>query len=328
MTIKNLFFLFFLLVYSVTLVAQKTDDGYRGGHIKGIEKLKDALNFIAFGDWGRNGEYFQTAVAKQMSAAAYDMDTDFFIVTGDNFYPNGVQSIHDEQWTYSFGNIYNHYTLQSDWYVVLGNHDYRGSPEAQIEYSKISRRWHMPARYYTKTFSIDDDTTQQVLFLMIDTNPFIKKYHHEDNYKEGVSTQDTTAQKQWLEAQLQNASPNIKWKIVVGHHPPYTGGKRINDASTTDIRDSFKSLFDKYGVDFYICGHEHSLQYIKPEGTTHYLISGAGSEATVAGLYPNIGKFAAGIGGFMTFSMTNKAVLLQIIDYKGNILYKTTIEKK
>jgi tartrate-resistant acid phosphatase type 5 len=327
MTLKHLLLLLFLFTCSLSLNAQKVDDGYRGGHIKGISKLKKALNFITFGDWGRNGGYFQTAVAQQMSDAAYDIDPDFFLVTGDNFYPNGVRSVHDEQWIYSYHNIYKTHPLQTDWYVALGNHDYRGNPDAQIDYTKISRRWNMPARYYAKTFSIDDDPTQQVLVLVIDTNPFIKKYYEEDGIKEGVSAQDTTAQKRWLEQQLQNIPPSVKWTIVVGHHPAYTGSKRMTEEGTASINHTFKPMFDKYGVDFYICGHDHSLQYIKPEGATHYLVSGAGSEATPTILYPKTGKFAAGTGGFMTFSMTAKAVLLQIIDHKGSILYKTTIEK-
>jgi tartrate-resistant acid phosphatase type 5 len=301
------------------------EDGFRGRPIKGLSSLPESINFIAFGDWGRNGEYYQKAVAKQMSLAAHDIDADFFIVTGDNFYPNGVQSIYDEQWLHSYSNIYHSHSLQADWYVALGNHDYRGRPEAQLEYSQISRRWQMPNRYYTKVMELD--SLGKILLLVLDTSPFIKKYYQEDSYRHEVSTQDTSVQKEWLINQLREAAPDIKWKIVVGHHPAYTGGGRIMDASTQDILNSFKPVFEEYGVDFYISGHEHSIQYIKPTGPTHYIVSGAGSEATPSIVYPQIGKFAKGTGGFVSFSLTANQALLHFIDYKGQVLYKTSILK-
>jgi tartrate-resistant acid phosphatase type 5 len=165
------------------------------------------------------------------------------------------------------------------------------------------------------------------LILAIDTSPFIQSYYEDEVYKNGVTGQDTAAQLEWFEEQLQNVSPSIKWIIVLGHHPAYTGGRRIEAEETLDIRHTFKPLFDKYGVDFYISGHEHSLQYIKPEGQTHYFVTGAGSEATAALLYPKIGQFAAATGGFMTFSLIKNKALVQIIDHEGTILYSAEIIK-
>jgi tartrate-resistant acid phosphatase type 5 len=302
-------------------------DGYRGGHIEGIKKFDKSLNFIAFGDWGRNGEYYQKEVAQQMGAAAKDIEAAFFIVAGDNFYPNGVASIYDDHWASSFNDIYTANSLHNDWWVVLGNHDYRGNVDAQMGYAHISRRWRMPARYYAQTMSIAGDTTQQVLLLALDTCPFIQCYYEDEVYKDGVTGQDTAAQIEWLEQQLQNIADTVKWVVVVGHHPAYTGGKRFETEETLDIRNQFKPIFDKYGVDFFISGHEHSLQYIKPEGQTHYLVTGAGSEATATILYPETGRFAAETGGFMAFSLTPDKALLQIIDYKGVIMYTHVIEK-
>ncbi len=102
-----------------------------------------------------------------------------------------------------------------------GNHDYGSNPDAQIAYSKISRRWRMPARYYSKKFAINGDTTNQVLIAFIDTNPLIPGYYKDGDYGPNAKSQDTTAQKIWLEKLLQQnaANPNVKWKLVVGHHP-------------------------------------------------------------------------------------------------------------
>ena len=135
------------------------------------EVKEKALRFIVFGDWGRNGEDNQKEVAAEMGIVAKKFKPEFIVSTGDNIYPNGVRSTMDYGWIASFENIYTAHSLQTDWYVVLGNHDYGGDPQAEIDYSKVDRRWNMPARYYSKIFYIGDDSTQGVLLVFIDTTP-------------------------------------------------------------------------------------------------------------------------------------------------------------
>ena len=321
--IINLIILSQLLVCG-SLFSQNTDT------VKGDLQLtitKKALNFIAMGDWGRNGEYMQKEVAVQMGITAKAVKANFVIATGDNFYPSGVASTQDHRWIDSYENIYTAHSLQEDWYVVLGNHDYKGNPDAEVDFTKIDRRWNMPARYYSKKILLNNDSTQQVLLVFIDTTPLLSEYYQSADHAAQVRSQDTARQRIWLEKVLSDPSPNIRWKIVAGHHPAFTGGKRMNGEETREMNTFLKPLFDKYRVDAYICGHEHSLQYIKPKGTTHYFISGAGSETTPAALYPDGGKFALSQNGFMVFTLTPEAMLVQIVDYKGAVLYKESIKK-
>lgn len=287
---------------------------------------KKAVNFIAMGDWGRNGEFRQKEVAVQMGISAKLLNTGFFIATGDNFYPSGVASTQDHRWIDSYEDIYTAHSLQQNWYVVLGNHDYKGNVQAEIDYTKIDRRWNMPARYFSKKIIMNDDTTQQVLLVFIDTTPLIEEYYKSADHAD-VKTQDTAQQRKWLQAELSDPSPNIKWRIVVGHHPLFTGGKRINGAATVALNHLLKPIFDNYKVDAYICGHEHSLQYIKPAGSTHYFVSGAGSETTPTVLHPDGGRFAVSENGFIAFSLTPKILTAQFISYEGKVLYKTEIVK-
>ena len=291
-----------------------------------VIKKEKALHFIAMGDWGRVGADHQKEVAAQMGKTATEINTQFVIATGDNFYPSGVISEWDPLWKYSFEDIYTDFHLQWDWYPVLGNHDYKTNPDAQVKYSTISRRWKMPARYYSKKFFINGDTTQAVLIAFIDTNPLIPEFYSNADYGPNVKTQDSTKQKKWLAHVLSDTSKNIKWKIVVGHHPMFTGGSRTEAYDTKAIRNSLKPLFDKYGVDVYLAGHEHSLQYLKPPGKTHHFISGAASEKTSAKLL-DISKMAASEYGFMLFSVTGNQLLVQTIDYTGKLIYSTNISK-
>ena len=289
---------------------------------------KDALslNFIAMGDWGRNGADHQKQVAQQMGITAADVKAQFIISTGDNFYPSGVISEHDPLFKYSFEDIYTDFSLQWDWYPILGNHDYKSNPDAQVAYSKISRRWKMPARYYSKKFPINGDKSQQVLVVFMDTNPLIHEFYDNNEYGPNVKGQDTTAQKKWLHKVLSDTSPDIKWKIVVGHHPIFTGGSRTNAYDTKAVRSRLKPILDKYGVDVYLAGHEHSLQYIKPTGKTHYFISGAASEKTPVKLIEDM-EMAASAYGFMTFSIRKNELFMQTINDEGEIIYSTSIKK-
>ncbi len=313
--------LFFVAAGAQVLVA---DSGYHPAPAK-LSLLKGALNFIAMGDWGRNGADHQKEVAAQMGKTATEINSQFTIATGDNFYPSGVISEHDPLFRYSFEDIYTDFHLQWDWYPVLGNHDYKSNPDAQVAYSNISRRWKMPARYYSKMFSIPGDTASKILILFIDTNPLIPGFYTNETYAPNVKTQDSAAQKIWIENELKNAAPAVKWKIVVGHHPMFTGGSRTNGYDTKAIRRILKPIFDRYGVDAYITGHEHSLQHLV-SGRTQHFISGAASEKTAVQLVPE-SKMAASEYGFMVFSINSGMMLVQVVDDEGKIIYSTTITK-
>jgi tartrate-resistant acid phosphatase type 5 len=290
-------------------------------------KYPKALNFVAIGDWGRNGADHQKEVAVQMGKTANEISSQFTIATGDNFYPSGVISEWDPLWRYSFEDIYTDFRLQWDWYPVLGNHDYKSNPDAQVKYSNISRRWRMPARYYSKLISIPGDTASKVLFLFIDTNPFIPEFYANPEYGPNVKTQDTLKQKKWMEKELSRNSSNIKWKIVVGHHPMRTGSARTEAYDVKAVRSSLEGLLKKYKADIYLAGHDHSLQHIHyPEGP-HYFISGAASERTMTQLIPG-SIFAASEYGFFTFSVFANKLIVQTVDYTGKIIYHRIIEKQ
>ena len=289
-----------------------------------IQTDSKALNFIVMGDWGRNGEDHQKHVAAQMGKTASEASVDFIVATGDNFYPLGVQSEYDPLWKYSFEDIYTAFSLQWDWYPVLGNHDYGANPDAQVAYSKISRRWRMPARYYAKKFVLNNDTTQQVLMAFIDTVPLIKSYYSGTGHH--VQGQDSVAQKRWLEKTLADPSPNIKWRFVVGHHPAYTGGGRTDSQDTKSIRRILDPLLEKYKVDAYLAGHEHSLQHMIPGKNVHHFVSGAASEKTPARMLP-ISKLSLSEYGFMLFSISPTQTLVQVVSYEGKLLYTTTLKK-
>ncbi|KAG2570685.1 purple acid phosphatase 3-like [Panicum virgatum] len=94
-------------------------------------KTEGSLNILAVGDWGRRGQYNQTLVAEQMGLVGEKLDIDFVISTGDNIYDNGIANTSDPLFKECFTNIYTAESLQTPWYIVLGNHDYTGNALAQ-----------------------------------------------------------------------------------------------------------------------------------------------------------------------------------------------------
>ncbi len=72
---------------------------------------------------------------------------------------------------------------------------------------------------------------------------------------------------------------------------------------------------------------ENHLEYTKPGGNTHYIISGSASEARKASVNPTGGLFAASEQGFATFSISRNRALLQFINYDGKIIYNTVLNR-
>lgn len=307
-------------------MAEEKASGYTDGFNTNISLTDQSLNFLVIGDWGRHGGYHQKAVAEQMAKVAATADPDFIISVGDNFYPDGVQSVQDPSWKSSFEDIYSNHMLFSDWWVVLGNHDYKGNIQAQIDYSKISRRWNMPATYFSKKIKLKNG--KELLLVFMDTNPFVSSYYDKPGYmQENLALQDTAAQYRWLKNTLADTSSNIQWKIVVGHHPMYSGGMRKGKKETKDIRAKFEPLFNANKVDAYICGHEHDLQIIKPaqQFTTQFL-SGAACEVRPSGSTEGT-EFWAAQPGMMLFSLQEKELNIQVIHADGRILHRKKISR-
>ncbi|MFQ3576071.1 MAG: metallophosphoesterase, partial [Cytophagales bacterium] len=193
---------FFLILYNGSFAQIKKKNNKQNPQQLNIPQ-DDALNFYVIGDWGRYGGHNQADVATQMDVYAAQFDPEFIISTGDNFYTNGVASTQDPHWTLSFENIYAKGGITCPWYPILGNHDYQGNAQAQLDYSKISRRWSFPSRYYTFAQKIDKNTKARFVFL--DTNPFVEKYHKQNGKYGDLTQQDTIAQYRWLDSVLANS---------------------------------------------------------------------------------------------------------------------------
>lgn len=280
-----------------------------------------ALPFLLVGDWGRHGHDNQRDVAAQMGRTGAAIGSAFTVSVGDNFYENGVTGLDDPHWQTSFEQVYTAPALQSPWKVILGNHDYRGNVQAQLDYSQHSPRWQLPARYWSETHALPDGA--RAAFFYLDTSPFIKKYY---GSTVAVQGQDAQAQLDWLDAQL--GASKAEWNIVIGHHPAYTA---LDDSDHVghdepDVIARLDPILRKYSVPVYIAGHDHTLQAVQVEGVS-YVITGAGSQTYKPVANVIRGGFASGAHGFMAASLTGKTLRYSLIDQNGTALFSQSIER-
>jgi acid phosphatase len=272
------------------------------------------LVFQTIGDFGR-GDDFQRRVAAAMAKIADAQGCDFVISVGDNFYPDGVAATDDPMWKTHFEDIYAAPSLQVPWHVAIGNHDYDGNVQAQIDYSKISWRWRMPSHLFKVSQMLTDGTAAD--FFFTDTHPINRAYR---NWLRFVYF-PPGEQVAWLAREL--AASKAEWKIVVGHHPVFSGGSHGN---TPGLIDQFKPLFERYGVQAYLNGHNHNLEHVLVNGV-NYLTSGAGSEPSAVSPISGA-KFGYGDLGFMNARLGRDEMTIEFFDANAKSLHRASIPRR
>lgn len=287
------------------------------------KSLEGELTFYMTNDMGRNGYYDQKPVAELMGWMADTVDPQCVLAVGDIHHFNGIASVDDPLWTTNFETIYSHPDLMIDWFPVCGNHEYRGNTRAFLDYAKVSRRWMMPARYYTKTFA-HKSTSVRVVFL--DTTPLIDKYRKDTATYPDAAGQDMEAELSWLDGTLREARED--WIIVVGHHPVY-GHTTKSASERTDMQKRVLPILQKYGnVDIYACGHIHNFQHLRmPGDNIDYVINSSSSlSRPVEKIKGTV--FCSPLDGFSVITADKKKLRLSMIDKDGNIIHTVTRTKQ
>jgi 3',5'-cyclic AMP phosphodiesterase CpdA len=201
------------------------------------------LRFVSVADTG-TGAKGQYSVARAMNVYHQKNPYNLVVLAGDNIYNNGeIEKINAV-----FERPYQDLLKQGvKFQACLGNHDIRTTNgESQLRYSGFNMNGQ---RYYT--FVRD-----KVQFFALDTN----------------GNADWKNQLVWLEQELSRSQ--APWKIVFGHHPIYASGVYGSNQKFIKI---FTPLFEKYGVQLYINGHEHHYERTRAINGTTYLICGAGA---------------------------------------------------
>jgi hypothetical protein len=321
---KRLLILFSLCCIAVLFIAAQSTIG----HSNHLSLGKSSLNFLIISDWGREGindtnkkAPGQLKVSKQFGVTAKDIKASFVVTCGDNFHGKGVSSITDPLWNVNFEKVYTNKSLMIPWYITLGNHDYEGNVEAELKYAKTSKRWVQPSRYFAFTKALPDST--MVLFLVLDSSPFVQSYINQDGDGHHVKGQNTAAQIQWCNSVLSTSS--AKWKFAFFHHPAYSASS--THGSTPEIQNMLVPLFEKYHVDACFSGHDHDLQHSHPDNSTiEYFGNGGGSDTRPAGK-SSFTKYSNASLGFGVVSLTQNTMRFSFVNEKGEQVYIYEIHK-
>jgi predicted phosphodiesterase len=276
-----------------------------------VVDAKYPFTWTVVGDWGLKIRYADKIAARSKKAGSK-----FVTAIGDNFYNYGVKNLEDPLFKKIYEKVWsNKWFKTHKWYVIAGNHDYRGNLTAQIEYSKRSKSWTFPSLYYKVSRKLTP--TESVDLIFLDTTPF-------------AEGNGDPKQVLWLEKQLKNSK--AKWIIVTGHHQIYS--LRENEALMVQ---HIRPLIKKYKVAAFINGHHHTLEHHVEKGM-HYI--GIGNTAQSAypsrmevegdaktkfvfptkKQYKKLGR--SGCHGFGTISLLSKSTLqVSFYGVRSNLLY-------
>jgi len=269
-----------------------------------------SVTFLAFGDQGLAG-LRQWRVAKGLVKAAQEgKGIDFVLLLGDNFYSRGVKGVRDSQWKYKFENVYRHASLAVPFYSMLGNHDYRGNADAQIEYGQQclgSGRWRMPGKHYSVDFG------------EVNGRPLLRLVVLDTNWRRV----DLEAEAAFVKQQVDDPRP--VWKVVAGHNPVRSYGK---NKDSEKLLQHLLPVLQAGRVDLYLSGHEHNQQIIKRVGEPAYVISGAAGRSPYR-KFRAAGEdllFAAASNGFTSVQATADRLTVQCRQADGTPLTEFLIE--
>jgi hypothetical protein len=286
----------------------------------------DSVRLVVVGDVGE-GNLAQSLVARTMSDKCRAVGgCNAVIMTGDNFYEDGVGDTADIQFFAKFEEPYNLPGLDIPFYVVLGNHDVRSDWRPQVEYSMLptgdgprlrpSARWTMPARWYDVVMPAADESRNLVHLFAFDTT----------SYYDSQQASDMSGRV---------ATSESHWKISFAHHPRYTSGAHHFDNPELGAAGMYSLQEAVFcGTDLFISGHDHNTEFIEkgrhgecPD--THFAISGAGSKvrSSRAPKDPKSLYFDDEAPAFAYLEITADELHFEFIDMCGNKRFEKDITK-
>lgn len=264
---------------------------------------------LAFGDWGWTNSPQQQMCAEQMAAYAVSNHVRFdaAVLLGDNFYYGMTDGVEDPRWQIEFEQAYDSTVLAMPFYAALGNHDYEGKKAAtELAYAlrNPKSRWKMPGKWYRVEIPEENPL---VSILVLDSN------------LDKLSREERTQQLRWLEQELERRR-DAQWLLVAAHHPLYTSGQHGDSGK---LQKQWGQLFQKYNVDFFLCGHDHDLQHLQMPGLhTSFILAGGGGAKIRPMKRDDRGPFSRSLHGFFVLKLEPGRATGEFISSQGELVHR------
>lgn len=283
----------------------------------------EAFSVLVFGDSGTGSEA-QVALAEQMASGDFDL----VLHTGDVAYPEGSETDLTER----HFRVYREVLSRAPFYPTVGNHDVRtdrGLP--------FARAFVLPGRSGTAVGAEEDPAGPPGgYYYSFDWGPVhfvgLDSTGREDEDAES-DLRDRGRQYEWLAADLAAAAadPHTEWIVVYFHHPVYSAAYGlVGHASDEELRPILTPLFDRYGVDLVLTGHDHHYERTLPlrngevdretPGTVYVVTGGGGGRLEWRGVgtdwFTDVSRL---LYHFVTLRLEDGALTLEAVGREGEI---------
>ena len=258
-------------------------------HFRTAPNAGDPFSFMAYGDNRTNLDAHSDLVRRMQSHAEQD-GARFFINTGDLTTRGAIW----DEWQYEFFEPALPMLAYFPLYVTPGNHE--GNHESYYEYFDLpdNESW-----YQFNYGGVD--------FFSLNTNT---------NLVTG------SAQHTWLQEALENS--RARWKIAFFHHPPFSCVAARKPGNLA-VREHVVPLFEEYGVDLVLLGHDHLYGRSVPVNGVVYVITGGGGASTYPAEPDEINEICVQVHHYCILRVSDEALQLEAITIDGELLDTFTL---
>ena len=249
-----------------------------------------ATGILAAGDFGVGGAG-QRELGLAMRRFEAQRPAELFLTLGDNDYTASPERF-SGSWISSFG-----WLGPAGMSVagVLGNHDLEFGDGGRYEFTTLGLR----RRYAVRRVG-------DVELFLLDSNRIDR------------------AQATWLRRAL--ARSTARWRIAAFHHPPYTCGGHQGDEG---VQRSWLPLFERYGVQLVLSGHDHNYQRFAARRGVAYVVHGGGN-TNLYGLEPCPAGYPHRVSalrerGFLYLLAGEKTLAVSAVRLDGSVSDRSTL---
>lgn len=249
-----------------------------------------SVRFAAFGD---SGGASRDLVRDRLEAVPFDL----LLHTGDIAYQSGTLAEFEER----FFDTYAELLARLPIFPASGNHDNAADDGATYRRVFMLPENGAPSGV-ERWFSFD---WGDVHFVALDT--------------ERVGSEQTA----WLQRDL--ARNPLPWTVAYLHRPPYSSGAH---GSAAHVRAAFSPLFERFGVQLVLAGHDHDYERTLPMGGVTYVVTGGGGYSTRPVGRSDFTASAASVFHFVLVEVRADQLWLRAIDTTGAMFDEVRLPRR